>query len=170
MKLFILLFSFLFVVGMVACSDSQEGKETETEQPAQVESETEDTEETTEGETVTAAVGDTVTTESGLKYIIVKEGTGATPEKGQTIVAHYTGKLTDGKKFDSSVDRGEPFKFPLGARRVIAGWDEGFATMKVGEQRQLIIPPDLGYGARGYPPVIPPNATLIFDVELLGIE
>ena len=170
MKLFILLFSLLFVVGMVACSDSQEGKKTETEQPAKVESETEGAEEAIEEETMTAAVGDTITTESGLKYIILKEGTGPTPKAGQTIVAHYTGKLTDGKKFDSSVDKGQPFRFPLGARRVIAGWDEAFATMKVGEQRQLIIPPELGYGARGYPPVIPPNATLIFDVELLGIE
>jgi len=165
MRLFILLFSLLFVVGMVACSDSQEGKETEVEQSAQVESETE-----TEGETMAAVEGDTVTTESGLKYIIVKEGSGEMPKAGQTIVAHYTGKLADGKKFDSSVDKGIPFKFPLGAGRVIKGWDEGFATMKVGEKRQLIIPPELGYGERGYPPVIPPSATLIFDVELLGIE
>ena len=132
MKLFILLFSFLFVVSMVACSDSKEGSKTETEKPAQVESET--TKDPMEAKPMTAVVGDTVTTESGLKYIIIKEGTGDMPQAGQTIVAHYTGKLTDGKKFDSSVDRGQPFKFKLGARQVIKGWDEGFATMKVGEQ------------------------------------
>ncbi len=111
-----------------------------------------------------------VTTDSGLKYIDIVEGTGATPQKGQTVSVHYTGTLENDTKFDSSRDRGQPFQFPLGAGRVIKGWDEGIASMKVGGQRKLIIPPDLGYGSRGAGGVIPPNATLLFDVELLGVE
>ncbi|MBD2465293.1 FKBP-type peptidyl-prolyl cis-trans isomerase [Oscillatoria sp. FACHB-1407] len=111
-----------------------------------------------------------VTTESGLQYIDLVEGTGATPQRGQTVIVHYTGTLEDGTKFDSSRDRNAPFSFPLGTGRVIRGWDEGISTMKVGGRRQLIIPPDLGYGARGAGGVIPPNATLIFDVELLRIN
>jgi peptidylprolyl isomerase len=124
----------------------------------------------------TAAKAETapVTTPSGLKYTDAKVGTGATPKQGQTCVMHYTGWLyvdgAKGKKFDSSVDRGQPFEFPLGVHRVIAGWDEGVATMKVGGKRTLIIPPELGYGARGAGGVIPPNATLIFDVELLDVK
>ncbi|MBE9126620.1 MULTISPECIES: FKBP-type peptidyl-prolyl cis-trans isomerase [unclassified Coleofasciculus] len=114
--------------------------------------------------------GEVVTTSSGLKYIDLKEGEGAIPKKGQTVVVHYTGTLEDGTKFDSSRDRNRPFSFKLGAGQVIKGWDEGLATMKVGGRRQLIIPPDLGYGARGAGGVIPPNATLIFDVELLKIS
>ncbi|WP_088890295.1 FKBP-type peptidyl-prolyl cis-trans isomerase [Leptolyngbya ohadii] len=110
-----------------------------------------------------------VTTPSGLKYIDEVEGSGAAPEAGQTVYVHYTGTLEDGTKFDSSRDRNRPFSFRLGAGQVIKGWDEGISTMKVGGQRRLIIPPDLGYGARGAGGVIPPNATLIFDVELLKI-
>jgi peptidylprolyl isomerase len=110
-----------------------------------------------------------VTTPSGLKYVDEVEGDGATPEAGQTVYVHYTGTLEDGSKFDSSRDRNRPFSFRLGAGQVIKGWDEGISTMKVGGQRRLIIPPDLGYGARGAGGVIPPNATLIFDVELLKI-
>jgi peptidylprolyl isomerase len=120
------------------------------------------------------AAGTTMTTPSGLKITDSKVGTGATPKAGQICVMHYTGWLYEGgakgKKFDSSVDRGQPFEFPIGQRRVIAGWDEGVATMKVGGKRTLIIPPDLGYGARGAGGVIPPNATLIFDVELLDVK
>ncbi len=114
-----------------------------------------------------------VTTPSGLKIIDTKVGTGATPQPGQTCVMHYTGWLyvngAKGAKFDSSRDRGQPFEFKLGAHQVIAGWDEGIATMKVGGQRTLIIPPSLGYGSRGAGGVIPPNATLVFEVELLKI-
>jgi FKBP-type peptidyl-prolyl cis-trans isomerase len=121
-----------------------------------------------------AQAGKPVTTASGLQIIDTKVGTGASPRTGQTCVMHYTGWLYDngakGKKFDSSVDRGEPFEFKIGTRQVIAGWDEGVASMKVGGKRTLIIPAALGYGAQGAGNVIPPNATLMFDVELLGIK
>jgi peptidylprolyl isomerase len=125
-------------------------------------------------EAAAQAAGTTVTTPSGLKITDSKVGTGATPKAGQICVMHYTGWLYEGgakgKKFDSSVDRGQPFEFPLGRKQVIGGWDEGVATMKVGGKRTLIIPPELGYGARGAGGVIPPNATLIFDVELLDVK
>jgi FKBP-type peptidyl-prolyl cis-trans isomerase FkpA len=109
-------------------------------------------------------------TASGLQYWDLKKGTGAVAKAGQTVKVHYTGWLTDGKKFDSSVDRNEPFTFPLGGGQVIKGWDEGVAGMKVGGKRQLRIPPELGYGAGGAGAAIPPNATLVFDVELLGVS
>ena len=113
-------------------------------------------------------------TKSGLQFEDTVVGTGASPATGQTCVMHYTGWLYEngqkGKKFDSSVDRGQPFEFPIGTGRVIPGWDEGVATMKVGGKRALIIPPSLGYGARGAGGVIPPNATLIFEVELLEVK
>jgi peptidylprolyl isomerase len=116
----------------------------------------------------------TTTTASGLQHTDAVVGTGASPLKGQTCIMHYTGWLynneTKGAKFDSSVDRDEPFEFQIGMRQVIGGWDEGVASMKVGGKRTLIIPPQLGYGARGAGGVIPPNATLMFDVELLGVR
>jgi FKBP-type peptidyl-prolyl cis-trans isomerase FkpA len=118
--------------------------------------------------------GKTMTTASGLQIADTKVGTGAQPQTGQTCIMHYTGWLYDngtkGAKFDSSLDRGEPFEFAIGQGQVIKGWDEGVATMKVGGKRTLIIPPQLGYGARGAGGVILPNATLIFDVELLGVK
>ncbi len=101
---------------------------------------------------------------------VLKQGTGSEAQAGKTVAVHYTGWLTDGKKFDSSLDRGEPFKFKLGAGQVIKGWDQGVAGMKVGEKRKLTIPAELGYGERGAGGVIPPNSTLIFEVELLGVE
>jgi len=117
----------------------------------------------------TKVEGDPTKTSSGLEYWDIKAGTGDTAVAGKPVRVHYTGWLTNGTKFDSSVDRGQPFSFPLGAGRVIKGWDEGVAGMKVGGKRQLRIPPELGYGPRGAGGVIPPNATLVFDVELVEV-
>jgi len=114
--------------------------------------------------------GAEVTTPSGLKYTDLVVGTGPSPGTGQTAVVHYTGTLTNGTKFDSSRDKGQPYEFPLGRGEVIKGWDEGVATMKVGGRRHLVVPPALGYGAMGRPPRIPPNSTLEFDIELLGVK
>jgi peptidylprolyl isomerase len=115
-------------------------------------------------------MADEIKTSSGLKYVDEVVGDGESPAKGKKVKVHYTGKLTNGKKFDSSVDRREPFEFVIGVGQVIKGWDEGVMSMKVGGKRQLIIPPDLGYGSRGAGGVIPPDAELIFDVELLGVS
>lgn len=109
-------------------------------------------------------------TSSGLEYIETEAGTGAQAEAGKTVSVHYTGKLQDGKVFDSSVPRGDPITFQLGKGKVIKGWDEGIALMKVGGKAQLIVPPDLAYGERGAGGVIPPNATLVFDVELVDVK
>ena len=158
------------VVALAACGDDGEAPAANGGQTPAADAETPAAEggDMTEGPPPLS--GDTVTTDSGLQYIDVEEGTGETPQAGQTVAVHYTGWLTDGTKFDSSLDRGTPFTFVLGAGEVIAGWDEGLATMSVGGQRRLIIPPELAYGERGAGVTIPPNATLIFDVELLEIQ
>jgi FKBP-type peptidyl-prolyl cis-trans isomerase len=114
--------------------------------------------------------GTEITTASGLKYTDLVEGTGASPQKGQTVTVHYTGTLANGKKFDSSYDHGRPADFRIGVGSVIKGWDEGLMSMKVGGKRKLVIPSALGYGPEGRPPDIPGNSTLIFDVELLGVK
>jgi FKBP-type peptidyl-prolyl cis-trans isomerase len=118
----------------------------------------------------TKVTGDPIKTASGLEYWDIKVGTGAVAETGKHVKVDYTGWLTDGKKFDSSVGSGKPFDFMLGASQVIKGWDEGVVGMKVGGKRQLRIPPNLAYGAAGYPGAIPPNATLIFDVQLVDVK
>jgi len=163
-RLSIVTTAIVFALGCVSGS--------QTDQPASDQQATE-TEASTMSETPggpPAVPGDTVTTSSGLKYIVIQSGSGPAAESGQQVRVHYTGWLTDGTKFDSSVDRGDPFTFPLGQGRVIRGWDEGVAGMNVGEKRRLVIPAELGYGSRGAGGVIPPGATLVFDVELLGVQ
>lgn len=125
---------------------------------------------TTTKTTMTTPKSAAVTTASGLTYIITQNGTGAQLKAGDTVVVHYTGLLTNGQKFDSSLDRGEPLSFPLGAGRVIKGWDEALQKLRVGDRATLIIPPAIGYGARGAGAVIPPDATLIFIVEVVGVK
>ena len=117
-----------------------------------------------------STTGAEIATASGLKYVDLVQGTGATPRRGQTVTVHYTGTLENGRKFESSRDRGVPADFRLGVGAVIKGWDEGLMSMKVGGKRKLIIPSDLGYGPMGRPPNIPGNSTLIFDVELLDVK
>ncbi len=113
---------------------------------------------------------DALTSASGLRYVDIVQGNGPVPQSGQTVVVHYTGWLMNGKKFDSSLDRNKPFQFVLGAGQVIPGWEEGIKTMHVGGKRRLFIPYQLAYGEQGYPPVIPPKAMLVFDVQLLEIK
>jgi FKBP-type peptidyl-prolyl cis-trans isomerase len=118
----------------------------------------------------TKVTGDGVKTDSGLQYWEIRVGPGEVAKEGSHVRVHYTGWLTTGKKFDSSVDAGKPFDFTIGNGEVIKGWEEGVAGMKVGGKRQLRIPPELAYGGEGSPPTIPPNATLIFDIQLLGVQ
>lgn len=114
--------------------------------------------------------GDTITTSSGLEYIVIRSGDGPQAEQGKVVSVHYTGWLTDGTKFDSSLDRGQPIRFPVGTGHVIPGWDEAVGMMRVGDKWRIILPPAIAYGPQGRPPVIPPNSTLIFDVELVGVD
>ncbi|RKX32565.1 MAG: FKBP-type peptidyl-prolyl cis-trans isomerase [Candidatus Zixiibacteriota bacterium] len=170
MRFWVLLLSVLLMAGMIACA----GNKTETDTSKDVEVKEEATDTLTEAApsatTYTELAGDTVTTQSGLKYIDAVVGEGKSPTNGSQVQVHYTGWLPDGKKFDSSVDRGQPFAFQIGVGQVIKGWDQGVMTMKEGGKRRLIIPPELAYGERGAGGVIPPNATLIFDVELLQVQ
>ncbi len=147
-----------------ACGDDDGDKKETAKAPATGNSGTVKASATNEG------TGQVVTTPSGLKYEDITVGTGAQPQRGQTVTVHYTGTLTNGTKFDSSRDANKPFSFLFGTGQVIKGWDEGVVTMKIGGQRRLTIPASLGYGASGAGGVIPPNATLIFDVELLEVR
>jgi peptidylprolyl isomerase len=166
--------AWVTVFGLLAVVGCKQQQETSTPETTQEQTATETHDQgATMKDTMAApsgiptVAGDTITTESGLKYIVEKEGDGATPTMGQMVTVHYTGWLMDGTKFDSSFDRGRPAQFPVG--RLIQGWNEALMGMKVGERRLLIIPPELGYGRAGSPPRIPPNATLVFDMELLGV-
>lgn len=150
---FMVLLLLLAAVAIPACSQKEPVKPAATEKT----------------ETKAAAAG-AVTTASGLSYTDLTVGTGASPTSGKSVTVHYTGTLENGTKFDSSLDRGQPFVFRIGAGEVIPGWDEGVISMKVGGKRKLVVPPQLGYGANGAGGVIPPNATLIFEVELLDVE
>ena len=157
----VLLLGTCLTVPLAACGDGEEASPTPTVPATEVEG----------GPPSPPVVsGEPIVTASGLQIIDIEVGTGDSPQSGQTVEVHYTGWLADGTKFDSSLDRGQPFSFVLGVGRVIPGWDEGVASMKVGGERRLIIPPELGYGERGASPRIPPNAQLIFDVELLAIK
>lgn len=174
MKQFLRLTAACALAALIGCGN----KTTETAKTAPAETNTTENTKTTPvtddskpaDRSMWKVTGDTVTTASGLQYLVMTPGTGDSPKPGDKVQVHYSGWFPDGRKFDSSVDRGMPYEFPLGRKRVIAGWDEGVALMKKGGKMQFIIPGKLAYGERGYPGVIPPNATLVFDVELLGFE
>ncbi len=155
-----LLFVFLTGAVLIGCQSSKEEAQNVSETPAQSSS----------NYPGWATTGSLQTMASGLKYIDLKVGDGAAPAAGQEVIVHYSGYLTNGMKFESSVDSNEALAFNVGVGQVIKGWDEGLLSMKAGGKRKLIIPPPLGYGAYGNPPVIPPNAELIFDLELLAVK
>jgi peptidylprolyl isomerase len=155
---------------LVSCGNQNETPETGEEITETITEQTVTSPETTVEATATSLSGDTMSTSSGLRYIILQNGNGEFPKAGQTVSVHYTGTLTDGSKFDSSVERGQPLSFVLGAGQVIRGWDEGIGLLDKGAKVRLIIPHQLGYGERGMPPVIPPSSTLIFDVELVDFK
>jgi FKBP-type peptidyl-prolyl cis-trans isomerase len=155
------------LVAALGCQQSQSGSSSEATPSTEATSAPATTGQPESGQ---SPGGEEVTLPNGLKYEDLRVGEGALAEAGKTASVHYTGWLTDGTKFDSSLDRGQPYDFQIGASQVIPGWDEGVKGMKVGGKRKLTIPPDLGYGARGAGGVIPPNATLVFEVELLGVR
>lgn len=167
----LVLLSVLVAATMLALLAGCQGREEPPPAETQGETAAEPAATETPGPTEVPADAEVVTTESGLRYVDLVVGNGAAPEPGQIAVVNYTGWLTDGTKFDSSYDRGQPFTFPVGRGRVIKGWDEGVASMKVGGKRKLMIPPDLGYGEEGAGGgLIPPNAELVFEVELLDVR
>ncbi len=157
------------LVGTAACPqrDTPQDKTTQANTSTMGSSSTDTS---TKASAMTPPAGNEVTMPSGLKYVDLKVGDGAVAEEGMTATVHYTGWLTNGTKFDSSVDRSQPFEFKLGAGQVIRGWDEGVKGMRAGGKRKLTIPPELGYGERGAGASIPPNSTLVFEVELLGVK
>ena len=171
MRLFSKLFTLIFAMALII-SCSSEKKQSETEDAALAKEGTENTSQAEAVNTVKPIVvpDNAIETESGLKYVDEKIGDGKQPEKGQRVAVHYTGKLMDGTKFDSSYDRNEPIEFSCGMREMIQGFDEGIMTMKVGGKRILYIPANLAYGERGIPNVIPPNSMIVFDVELVDIK
>ena len=165
---FIVLSSFL--IFSVCCSDSKANEDIKVKGAASNNQDTSQKQQSKTGERMTTIDQDIKTTPSGLKYYDIQAGDGESPKSGDKVVVHYTGTLEDGTKFDSSLDRGKPFEFTIGIGQVIKGWDEGVMSMRVGGKRQLTIPSNLAYGERGAGKVILPNATLIFDVELIDIK
>jgi peptidylprolyl isomerase len=168
MKNALVVFSFLFVITIISCGEKRNAADQSTE--ATEMPQTSGDEQAASFPGFDAKGKDTITLPSGLKYIIIEAGSGESPAAGSEVFVHYTGYLTDGNKFDSSVDRGQPLNFLIGTGMVIRGWDEGISKLRKGEKARLIIPQELGYGEEGFPGSIPPNATLIFDVELVDFK
>lgn len=153
----------LTLATLVACSSEREAQQTEEEAAAM-------SQPASQPSGPPAVTGDTMTTSSGLQYIVLASGEGPQAAQGKIVSVHYTGWFTDGSKFDSSHDRGVPIRFPLGMGQVIPGWDEAVGMMRVGDKWRIVVPPAIAYGEQGHPAGIPPNSTLIFDVELVGVD